>query len=548
MNKLKYILIFILYFTLSHGVEALDIEYGTILSVKSPNVIIEYNGIDKKQNFICSVTTRKCTKTMKLTLGITPAKTVKKSLQQELINNGANRITLSPSEKLVAYYTRATNTKPARTFTIRDLKTNKEYSTSNSVSYWDLVNEQSRVFNFSPNSKNLVYLDDKDGEFALYITDTTKLSGDTIESIKLPTSAYQVDDFLFTDNKTLYYIGNTKESPYVWSLYRYNLTTNKDIIVESNVSYADSIKKVGQALVFNRLQTKGYGPEIYNLNTKKIEQFKVPNINTKKSITNQEIIKADKLNGVLMTPTKNDLEKTYPLVIWLHGGPYRQSSYGYHPFHSYGTYDSILELLRKNNVIVLKVDYRGSFGFGRVHSEGIKESVGLGDIEDVMNAVTYTKNRYHISDVYLAGNSYGGYIALKALTEHPDAFTGVVSINGVTDWESLLVNMRTSIFNTHFNGLPDVNNRTLYDKASIINNIDKIGNQKISIIAGESDRTIPFSQATLLYDKLKSANKNVTLVSYKDEDHVYEKKETIQDLCKQLFTFVGIEIDPECSK
>lgn len=548
MNKLKYILIFILYFTLLQSVEALDIEYGTILSVKSPNVLIEYNGIEKKQNFICSVTTRKCTLTKKLTLGITPAKTVKKTLQQELISNGANRITLSPSEKLVAYYTKATGIKPTRTFTIRDLKTNKEYSTLNNVSYWDLVNEQSRVFDFSPNSKNLVYLDDKDGEFALYITDTTKLNSDAIESTKLSTSAYQVDDFMFTDNKTLYYIGNTKANPYVWSLYRYNLTTNKDIVIESNVSYTDSIKKIGQALVFNRLQTKGYGPEIYNLNTKKIEQFKVPNISTKKSITNQEVIKADAVNGVLMTPTKNDLDKTYTLVIWLHGGPYRQSSYGYHPFHSYGTYDSILELLRKNNVIVLKLDYRGSFGFGRRHSEGIKESVGLGDIEDVMKAVAYAKNRYHISDVYLAGNSYGGYMSLKALTEYPDTFTGVVSINGVTDWESLLVKMRTSIFNTDFNGLPDPTNRALYDKASIINNIGKIGNQKISIIAGEADRTIPFSQATLLYEKLKSANKNVTLVSYKDEDHVYEKKETIQDLCTQLFNFVGVEVDPECSK
>lgn len=548
MNKLKYIFIIGLYFTLIPSVDALDIEYGTILSTKTPNVLIEYSGIDKKQNFICSVTSRKCTETKKVTLGITKPKTVSKSLQQELVRNGANRITLSPSGNFIAYYTRATDTKPTRTYTIRNLKTNKEYRTANSVSYWDLVNDQSKVFDFSPNSKTLIYLDDIDGAFALYKTDIEKLSGEAITSTKLFTTAYQVDDFIFTDNSTLYYIGNTKENPYVWSLYRYNLTTNKDIVIESHISYADTIKKVSQTLVFNRLQEKGYGPAIYNLKNKKIEQFKVPNVNTKKSITNQEIIKSDQVTGVLMTPTKNDLEETYPLVIWLHGGPYRQSSFGYHPFHSYGTYDSILELLRKNNVIILKLDYRGSFGFGRSHAEGIKESVGKGDVEDVMNAITYARARYKISDIYLMGNSYGGYMSLKALTEHPETFAGVVSINGVTDWESLLVNMRTSIFNTDFNGLPDANNRALYDKASIINNISKIGNQKISIIAGEADRTIPFSQATLLYEKLKSANKNVTLISYKGEDHVYEKKETIEDLCVRLFNFVGVKVDPECNK
>ncbi len=55
-----------------------------------------------------------------------------------------------------------------------------------------------------------------------------------------------------------------------------------------------------------------------------------------------------------MNPNNYDLNKPYTLLIWLHGGPYRQTSYGYHPFHSYGIYDSILELLRKDNTNIPK--------------------------------------------------------------------------------------------------------------------------------------------------------------------------------------------------
>jgi dipeptidyl aminopeptidase/acylaminoacyl peptidase len=146
------------------------------------------------------------------------------------------------------------------------------------------------------------------------------------------------------------------------------------------------------------------------------------------------------------------------------------------------------------------------------------------------------------------GNSYGGYLSLKSLVERPDVFDGVVSINGVTDWESLVVKMQNSIFNTEFNGLPDVNNRALYDQASIYNKINNIGNQKIEIIAGVADRTIPYWQATDLYNKLKSNNKDVKLISYKGEGHVYRNRKTIKNLCNELFKFVEVKVDPECNR
>lgn len=547
MIKLKYTLIFIMIFAFSSKTEALDIQYGALKGYKGNDVLIEYYGIEKKNNYICNVLNFKCTTTKKTTLGVTSTTTLKKSIKNEIQEKGGGHTTLSRSGKWLAYYVPAYEPENVKTYIIKNTKDNKNYSISGGVSFWDLIKEQHKIFEFSPDDKTLIYLDDKDDAMSMYKVNINSLKNSKIESTKIKTTGYIIANFIYTDSQSLYYIANTKENPYRWSLYRLDMTTGIDKVLETDVSYLDKITKVGSNLIFVRQQSKGYGPEAYNVITKKLGFFKVPNIDTKKSTTNEQFVKVGNSNAVIMTPLSFDPQKTYPVLIWLHGGPLRQTSYGYHPYHSYGLYDSILKLLQKNNVIVVKLDYRGSFGVGRNYSESIKGNVGKGDIDDVMEAVAYVNNQYKISDVYLSGNSYGGYMSLRAIAEYPKTFKGIFSINGVTDWESLLVRMKTSIFNTHFSGLPNDENRNLYDKASIINKIKKLGKQRIEIIQGEADRTIPLWQATLLADKLEKANKNVNLVTYKGEDHVFKYKKNISNLCTRLFELMEIPADKECT-
>lgn len=547
MFKLKLILILMIFLTSINHIEALDIQYGTILGYKGSDVLIEYYGIEKKNNYICNILNYKCTTTKKTTLGSVIPPVFKNSIKKELKDKKANHEILSKDGKWLAYYIQAKEPENTRTYTIKNIKDNHDYTISGNVSYWDLINEQSKIFEFSPDGKSLVYIDDKNDAMSLYKVDLKSLKNNTFESTKIEVTAYTVETFMFFDSQNIYYIGNTKENPYKWSLYNLDLKTGKDKIIESDVSYVDKINKIGSSITFNHLQEKGYGPEIYNTKTKKIKQFKIPNINNKKNIVNEEYVKVGNSIGVVMTPLSFDTTKTYPLLIWLHGGPLRQASLGYHPYHSYGIYDSILKLLQKNNVIILKLDYRGSLGNGRAYSEKIQGSVGNGDIGDVMEAISYTKNEYHINDVYLAGNSYGGYMSLRTVVEYPNAIKGILSINGVTNWESLLVKLKTSIFNTQFYGLPNIENKNLYAQASIINRIPNLENQKIEIIQGEADKTIPLWQAILLSTKLKEANKNINLVTYKEEDHVFRYKKNISDVCVRLFGLIGIPADKECT-
>ncbi len=551
MNKLKYIIIFVIFFSTANSALALDINYGSILSRKNNDFLIQYYGIGKKNNYICNVVTLKCSNTKKtalITSSSNNTSPLKTEVRKELQEKGATHITISNDKKWLAYYIPASGDENTRTYVIKNLKTNTDSILSEKISYWDIVNEQRKVFEFSPDSKSLVYLDDKDDTLAIYKVVLKDLNDTELKNTKINTTAFNISYFIFSDSLNIYYVGNNKTNPYNWALYQLNFKTGKEKIIETNVSYVDGIIKVNNSLVFIRLQNKGYGPEIYNTKTGKLSFFKVPNIITKRNIVNENYVKIGEREAVIMMPPNYNPTKSYPVMIWLHGGPLRQTSLAYHPYRSYGIYDATLKLLQKNNVIVVKLDYRGSYGYGRKYAEGIALNVGKGDIEDVMNAVDYMKSKYNTGKFYLSGNSYGGYMALRALVEHKDSFAGIMSINGVTDWESLLVKMKTSIFNTDFNGLPNDDNRNLYDQASIIDKIKKLGNQKIEIIQGASDNTIPSWQATMLTEELEKKDKNVNLTMYEGEDHVFKEKKNIGDICVKMFNLIGIPVDKECTK
>ena len=210
------------------------------------------------------------------------------------------------------------------------------------------------------------------------------------------------------DETNSFYISNTKDDPYNWQLHHADTFRDTDEVVASNVSYVDEIKKVSTGVVFNVLQKDGYGPAVYNVAKKEVEYFKIPNIQNYFSNTIEKVVTIEKNHAVIMEPASIDKEKNYTLVVWLHGGPPRQASFIYHPYLSYGTYDSILQLLQKNNVIVIKLDYRGSFGYGQDYIDSIKGQIGKGDVTDVMDTIKYMRTNYDIDKVYLMGNSYGG--------------------------------------------------------------------------------------------------------------------------------------------
>lgn len=118
----------------------------------------------------------------------------------------------------------------------------------------------------------------------------------------------------------------------------------------------------------------------------------------------------------------------YPAVVWVHGAGWQVSD-------SWNS-GKMLHCLSLSGLAVIAPNFRGSTGYGSEFMKSIVGDPGGGDLNDVLSAAEWLRGRKDIQGTKIAvgGGSYGGYLALMALTTKPDAFAAGVSVVPVTDW------------------------------------------------------------------------------------------------------------------
>jgi dipeptidyl aminopeptidase/acylaminoacyl peptidase len=188
-------------------------------------------------------------------------------------------------------------------------------------------------------------------------------------------------------------------------------------------------------------------------------------------------------------------------------------------------------------------------GYGRPFAESVMLKVGVKDAQDTTAAVADFARRNGYTDIYLMGNSYGGYLAMKMLVDNPTRYKGAMSIGGVADWTTLLGNLSNSIFNVQFGGVADEENDNfgVHAAASVYNKLSNLSGQKVVLVHGQSDMTIPYRQAEGLAQYLYSINKPVELVTLEGEDHVFKKKESFELLCQKTLALIGRTDSTSCT-
>lgn len=346
---------------------------------------------------------------------------------------------------------------------------------------------------------------------------------------------YTVVEYEFLGD-TLYYIANTESDPYEWNLYSFDQGTGEETIVDSNVAYDDgytNLKKTHTALLYEKVDGTNkdvilFAPEasepLVTLRASDVKDRDLSEEVERRSVT------VAGTPGVILSP--EDADDELPLIVWLHGGPMRQTSLGFHPFYGYAVYDEILERFAEE-AIVLKLDYTGSWGHGNEHLEALKGHIGGRDVRDVLGAIEEMREEYDISDVHLFGPSYGGYLALRTLVEEPREIESVVSIAGVTDWTSLITRIPTSIFTRQFSGTPNAFNMDQYVRASVQAKLTDLDDQKMLLIYGEEDSTVPTWQSKEFYTYANALGTNVELVGYEEEGHTILERENLIDVCER---------------
>jgi dipeptidyl aminopeptidase/acylaminoacyl peptidase len=117
----------------------------------------------------------------------------------------------------------------------------------------------------------------------------------------------------------------------------------------------------------------------------------------------------------------------WPTAVHLHGGPEAQER---------PVYNSLFQSLVAAGIAVFAPNVRGSSGFGRAFLVADDREKRFGAIDDVGACVDHLV-RTGVADparVACMGRSYGGYLTLAALVEHPELFAAGVDVCGMADF------------------------------------------------------------------------------------------------------------------
>jgi dipeptidyl aminopeptidase/acylaminoacyl peptidase len=200
------------------------------------------------------------------------------------------------------------------------------------------------------------------------------------------------------------------------------------------------------------------------------------------------------IDGWLYRPHGAEPGKLYPLVLWIHGGPF--SSYG-------STFYLWAQVLAARGYAVLYVNPRGSSGSGEAFAQAVDFDWGGKDYEDIMAGVDAALARGGIDPARMAvtGGSYGGYMT-NWIIGHTHRFRAAITLNSVTNlMSSFGTGDIDSTYAERQYGLP-WEAEAVYRERSPITYAPTI-TTPTRIIHAENDYRCPIEQGEQLYVWLK---------------------------------------------
>jgi acetyl esterase/lipase len=228
----------------------------------------------------------------------------------------------------------------------------------------------------------------------------------------------------------------------------------------------------------------------------------------------------------LYAPT--DAKKNGAAVLFVHGAGYLQNAHSWwsHYFREYMFHN----LLVDQGYTVLDVDYRASAGYGRDYRTTIYRHMGGRDVQDFIDAKNYLATlSIDTNRVGIYGGSYGGFVTLMSLFQHPDAFACGAALRSVTDWSHYNHEYTSNILN-----YPETD-PTAYRKSSPIYYAEGL-KKPLLILHGMVDDNVQFQDVVRLQQRLIELGKtNWELAAYPVEAHGFKESYSWYDEYRRIY-------------
>jgi dipeptidyl aminopeptidase/acylaminoacyl peptidase len=231
------------------------------------------------------------------------------------------------------------------------------------------------------------------------------------------------------------------------------------------------------------------------------------------------------IEGVLIKPGGFDPARKYALLCIIHGGP---TGVDRPALLSGDTRIYPSDIWAARGALILKVNYRGSAGYGAKFRLLNYRNLGVGDAWDVLSGVDFLvkKGWVDANRVGCMGWSQGGYIS-AFLTTSTRAFKAISVGAGISDWATYYYNTDITPFTINYLGDDPADDPAIYAKTSPMTYIKKAVTPTL-IQHGELDRRVPIPNAYELRQGLVDRGVPVEMVVYKGFGHGINKPKAIR--------------------
>lgn len=206
--------------------------------------------------------------------------------------------------------------------------------------------------------------------------------------------------------------------------------------------------------------------------------------------------------GYITFPSHIPETQNVPLVTLVHGGPIARD---------YWSYDSEVQLLASQGYAVLRVNFRGSSGYGSKFKSMSQKQWGTRVQQDIIEATEFVMNSGGIDKdkVCIMGASFGGYSAVMSATIAPELFKCIVANVGVYDLELMFKEGDVQEFLLYGKAYltEQLGNDVAVLKAqSPVNHVAKL-QAPLFLAHGGEDQRVPISHAHALKEALDTHKK-----------------------------------------